>query len=132
ILLVISGGRDQERPEATAPRRPAPGPPAPRPRPAARTLTVGVTEANANLIASRQARPDVGAFTPWRDRLSALRPRYFRLAVDWAQLQPDPNGPIHWDKPAGGCMRGQPPCVPYAGLRDVLRAVRSQQQDIGR
>ena len=131
ILLVTSGGQDQERPEATAPRRPAPAPPAPRPRPAALTLAVGVTEANANLIVSRQARPDVGAFTPWRDRLAALRPRYFRLAVDWAQLQPDPNGPIHWDKPADGCMRGQPPCVPYAGLRDVLRAVRSQQQAIG-
>jgi hypothetical protein len=124
ILLLTSGGGGEKRPEPTAP-------PAPRPRPAARTLAIGLTEANANLIVNREARPDVGALGAWRDRLAALRPRYFRLAVDWAQLQPHRDGPIEWDKPADGCMRGQPPCVPYAGLRDVLRAVRSQQQAVG-
>ena len=30
--------------------------------------------------------------------------------------------------PADGCMRGTPPCAPFSGIRDVLRAVASQQK----
>jgi hypothetical protein len=131
-VVIASGGDHEQRERAQPPARAPARPPAPPPAGGrGRSLAVGITEANANLIISRQARPDVGALSPWRDRLAALRPRYFRLAVDWAQLQPDPNGPIQWDKTADGCMRGQPPCVPYGGLRDVLRAVRSEQQAIG-
>ena len=71
---------------------------------------------------------DVGAFGPWRDRFEALKPPLYRLAVDWAALQPSPDGPIDWTKASDGCMRGMQPCRPYNGIRDTLRAIRSQQQ----
>jgi hypothetical protein len=43
-------------------------------------------------------------------------------------LQPDPGRPPQWAAPADGCMRGRPPCAAFAGIREVLRAVASQQR----
>jgi hypothetical protein len=60
-----------------------------------------------------------------------LRPGWYRLAVDWSALQPSPGRAADLAKTEDGCMRGQPPCGAYAGIRDVLRAVRSQQQAHG-
>lgn len=68
---------------------------------------------------------------PWRDRVQALKPAYYRLFVDWAKLQPVAGVPPDFDIPGDGCMRGSPPCAPFSGLRDVLRAVRSQQRATG-
>jgi hypothetical protein len=101
----------------------APAPPAPDPA-FGGGLAVGLTETNANLFWRGH---DDGAFAPWRDRVEAIRPRLFRLLVDWAQLQPSPVAPPAWTKPDLGCARSVAPCAPFAGLRDVLRAVRSQQ-----
>jgi hypothetical protein len=46
------------------------------------------------------------------------------VLVDWARLQPEPGAPPELAKPNDGCMRGISPCLPWAGLRDTLRAVR--------
>jgi hypothetical protein len=136
VLAAPSGDADDPpaRPATRAERPDAsPAPPAAEPRRPAprRELAIGLTEANANLLFTSQERPDVGALGPWRDRVAALRPRYFRLPVDWSQLQPSSDAQPQWELPADGCQRGGGPCAGYAGIRDVLRAVRSQQQATG-
>ena len=88
-------------------------------------LAIGMTEINPDLFWHGK---DVGSFTPWRDRLEALKPPLYRLTVDWASLQLSPDAPINWTKPSDGCMRGLQPCRPYNGIRDTLRAIRSEQQ----
>jgi len=88
-------------------------------------LAIGMTEINPDLFWHGK---DVGAFKPWRDRLEALKPPLYRMAVDWASLQPSADGPIDWTKPSDGCMRTLQPCRPYNGIRDTLRAIRSQQK----
>jgi len=90
---------------------------------------MGLTETRPTLLWSRAAQPDPPAgLGPWRDRLAALRPRYYRLLVDWAAIQPDPARLPDWTVATDGCERGRPPCQAFAGIRDVLRAVASQQQ----
>ena len=76
---------------------------------------------------SRAARPAYD-LAPWRDRLEDLRPQVYRLPVDWAQLQPSPGRPANLAKTEDGCGRGVPPCGAYDGIRDELRAVKTQQQ----
>jgi hypothetical protein len=88
-------------------------------------LAVGMTEINPDLFWHGK---DVGAFGPWRDRLEAIKAPLYRMAVDWASLQPKPDGPVDWTRRSDGCMRGLQPCRPYDGIRDTLRAIRSQQQ----
>jgi hypothetical protein len=125
VALGACGGSDH-RTSTTAstpespPARPAPADIAP-----GGGLAIGMTEINPDLFWHGK---DVGAFTPWRDRFEALKPPLYRLAVDWASLQPQADGPIDWTKPSDGCMRAIPPCRPYNGIRDTLRAIRSQQQ----
>jgi hypothetical protein len=90
---------------------------------------MGLTETRPTLLWSREAQPALpAAFAPWRDRLAALKPRYFRLMVEWSVLQPDPAQPPNWTLPSDGCERGRPPCLPFNGIRDLLRAVASQQK----
>jgi hypothetical protein len=116
-LLASACGGDRETRS-----RPAAAPPPPD------GLAIGLTENNASLLWRAGSGPRLAPeLASWRDRLSALRPRYFRLAVDWSVLQPDPRRPPDWELPADGCMRGRPPCAPFSGIRDVLRAVASQQ-----
>jgi hypothetical protein len=126
-LAACGGSSGGQRTASTRTAATTPRPrPAPAPDPAfGGGLAVGLTETNANLIWHGR---DVGAFGPWRDRVEAIRPTLFRLLVDWAQLQPSPAVPPAWTKPDLGCARGVPPCGPFSGLRDVLRAVRSQQE----
>jgi hypothetical protein len=50
--------------------------------------------------------------------------------LDWAALQPTP-GPPRFDLPNAGCMRALKPCLPYAGLRDQLRALATRQRQGG-
>jgi hypothetical protein len=88
-------------------------------------LAIGMTEINPDLFWHGK---DVGAFGPWRDRLEALKPPLYRLAVDWSSLQPTRGAPVDWTKASDGCMRGLQPCRPYSGIRDTLRAIRSEQQ----
>jgi hypothetical protein len=54
-----------------------------------------------------------------------------RLSIDWAALQPSPDQPPDWGKPNDGCDRGQPPCMPYDGIRELLKAIHSAQQAQG-
>jgi hypothetical protein len=88
-------------------------------------LAIGLTEINPDFFWHGK---DVGAFARWRDRVEALKPPLFRLTVDWATLQPSPDAPVDWTKHSDGCMRGSQPCRPYDGIRDTLRAIRSEQQ----
>jgi hypothetical protein len=139
VALVVRGSDDPPGPPEPPATRAAPPPPrtetapAPAPEPARpRPLVTGLSERNANLLWSRAARPELPpGFGPWRDRVEALRPRYYRLMVDWAGLQPDPGRPPALDQPDDGCLRDIGPCGEFAGMRDVLRAVRSQQEANG-
>jgi hypothetical protein len=125
LAAVLAAGGDEARDRA-APTRPSEGPRAEEPRDSG--LAVGLSDRNANLL---WAGPRGGDFEPWRERVEALRPRWYRLMVDWSQLQPVRDGPFLFDQPDNGCLRDRPPCRPFAGMRDVLRAVRSQQRAHG-
>ena len=120
-MLLVRGSDDRPRPVVPA-TTPAPQPAAP-PR-----LAIGLAELNPHLIAPGEA-PD--GFGPWRDRVAALRPQWFRLLVDWSKLQPAAGSPPSFDAVEDGCLRGQPPCAAYAGLRDRLRALRARQRADG-
>ncbi len=88
---------------------------------------MGLTEANPHLI-SPTGDP---AFAPWRDHLARLRPRFVRVLVTWAALQPRPDAPPDFAVPADGCARGSAPCAPSRGLRDLLTAIRDRQEADG-
>jgi len=123
----------QNRGGGPSPSVPAGPPPAPPPKippqGLGEGLAVGLTETRANLLWSREAQPELpDGLGPWRDRLAALRPRYYRLMVDWARIQPQAGQPPNWTMPDDGCQRGQPPCAAFSGIRDTLRAVASQQK----
>jgi hypothetical protein len=132
VVALLIEGRDRDEPRAPEPvptAPPAQEAPASPAAPPGEGLAVGIGETQASLLWSPAAQPALpGGLGPWRDRLSALRPRYFRLAVDWARIQPDPAQPPNWTLPDDGCRRGQPPCAPFAGIAETLRAVASQQQ----
>jgi hypothetical protein len=121
LIVVLDEGSTPPPPTATtAP----PSPAAPRP-PGTPGLVAGITEANPHLVAPG-AQP--GAFAPYRDALAALGPRYLRILVDWRRVQPSPSAPPDWRQPADGCLRGAPPCAPFNGIADELRAARAAGQ----
>ena len=97
--------------------------------PPGRSLGIGITEANPALVWSARDRPaEPPPFAQRRDQLAAARPDYYRLQIDWAAVQPRPDSPPNWEVPQTGCERATPPCAPFAGVRDQLRAVRSAQR----
>jgi hypothetical protein len=124
VALGACGGNDHKSStNATSTPSPAQKPAAPvAPKGG---LAIGLSEINPNLFWHGK---DVGQFGPWRDRLEALKPPLFRLAVDWASLQPSPDAPVDWSRRSDGCMRGLGPCQPYDGIRDTLKAIHTQQQ----
>ncbi len=87
-------------------------------------LAVGITEPNPNLVSAGTVAP---AFAPWRDALGRMRPAYYRLLLDWASLQPDPERPLQLANPDAGCLRAVP-CAGWGGLRDQLRALATRQR----
>jgi hypothetical protein len=91
---------------------------------------LGLTEDNADLLwsPSSPSRPGGAAFQPAREQLTALHPRYIRLLVDWAALQPDRERPADLLGPVDGCARTVGPCAPYAGIRGELAAIATQQR----
>jgi len=103
-------------PTLATPKPPAPAPP---------RLGIGLTEFNANLLQHGDVSP---AFAPWRAKVEALRPRWFRLVVRWDQAMPTPSSTPSFTHPEDGCVRGIPPCAPFAGVRALLQAVASQQR----
>lgn len=68
------------------------------------------------------------AFARARTQLTALHPRYVRLLIDWAAVQPDAGRPPQLEGRVSGCARTIGPCGPYAGVRDELAAIASQQR----
>jgi hypothetical protein len=98
--------------------------------PPARGPAFGLTEDNADLLwnPADPAAPGGAGFQAARQRLTALHPRYVRLLVDWAALQPDANRAPSLQAPVDGCARSVAPCGIYAGLRDQLAAIASQQR----
>jgi hypothetical protein len=94
-------------------------------------LAVGVTEFNANLIASPGQREVPPPWTAARDALGAIRPAYFRLVIDWASIQPSAEARADLSAPHAGCMRATGPCLGWAGVRDQLRALASRQREGG-
>ena len=98
--------------------------------PAARGPAFGLTEGNAGLLRNPAdpAPPGAAVFQAARERLTALHPRYVRLLVDWAALQPDADRAPSLEGPVDGCARSIGPCGAYAGLRGELAAIASQQR----
>jgi hypothetical protein len=122
---VLVAGRGAEPPAPGPPRAqtaPAPREPGPPPPLGSDRLATGLAEQNPGLFAP--AVPE--RFAAWRDRTVALRPRVFRLLVDWARLQPSADRPPDLAAPNAGCLRDVEPCAPYAGVRDQLRALRDR------
>lgn len=95
-----------------------------------RGAAVGLTEDNAELLwaPSSGARPGGSALQSAREQLTAIHPRYIRLLVDWAALQPRADRPVSLAEPVDGCARAVSPCTPYAGIREELEAVATQQR----
>jgi hypothetical protein len=128
VFVTACGGGGGEKTTSTSASTPAKPPPAkqaPTDVAPGGGLAIGLTEINPDLFWHGK---DVGDFDPWRDRAEALKPQVYRLTVDWATLQPSPDAPVDWTRASDGCMRGMKPCRPYSGIRDTLRAIRSQQQ----
>ena len=124
---------------ATAPVSPAPnqsttalpasGPTGPT---SAERLALGITEDNANLLWSPSgAHQPPAAFQDAQRELTALHPAYVRLLVDWAALQPRPDQAPALEGTVDGCAREVGPCGSYAGLREELAAIASQQRSTG-
>jgi hypothetical protein len=91
---------------------------------------LGLTEDNAELLRNPSFGPRRGGATlrTAREQLTAIHPRYIRLLVDWAALQPQADRPASLGEPIDGCARAVAPCTPYAGIRDELAAVATQQR----
>jgi hypothetical protein len=127
LAVALAGcGGSSEPPAITHATIRTPALPAPKaPPPAQPRLGIGRTEFNANLLAHGDAPP---AFVPWRDKVEALQPRWFRLVVPWSVAQPQPGLAPSFTHPEDGCVRGLPPCGPFSGVRALLQAVASQQK----
>lgn len=115
---------------------PTPLPPSAAPTPEATpvdggTLAIGITEPNPSLIWPAGAHDAPALFAPWRDAVAELRPHFYRLQLDWAQLQPGPDTPIHAQRDQPGCMRDVLPCAPWRGLDEQLRALAARQAQGG-
>lgn len=124
VVLVTTGGDEPSSPRATTPVTTAPAPPPP---PDPLTLSIGLTEQNPALFGG-----DVPLeFVDWRDRTVALKPQVYRLLVDWSKLQPNVGAPPDFAYAQDGCLRGRGPCAPYAGIRDILKAVKARQASDG-
>src|SRR5262249_48477615 len=66
-----------------------------------------------------------------RDALKAIHPKFYRLVIDWAHVQPTADAPADMAKPETSCLRDQPPCLGYFGIRDQLKALASRQRQGG-
>jgi hypothetical protein len=107
LLLASCGGGEERKPAPPAP------PEAPR-------FAIGIDERNPALLAPGDQPPP---FARFRDALHALKPAYVRVLIDWSAVQPEAERPPDFAALKDGCARGAPPCAPYHGIRDTLRAV---------
>lgn len=90
----------------------------------------GLTEDNAELLwpPASSAAPGGPLFDAARERLTELHPRYIRLLIDWAALQPVRDRPPELAAPTDGCARAVGPCAGYRGIRAELAAIAAQQR----
>ena len=94
----------------------------------------GLTEDNAQLLldpAAPATLPWASAAAPFqlaRRELTALRPTYLRLFLDWQALQPQAGRAADLAGPVSGCARTVGPCGPYPGLAGELAAIASRQR----
>jgi hypothetical protein len=94
-----------------------------------RHLAVGISEQNPNFFSASPQIPQ--PFARWRDQLAKMQPALYRLVVYWPSLQPNADAPPDLEGINGGCLRDKPPCAPYAGVRDQLRALATRQKEGG-
>lgn len=121
--LVALAGCGASEANRTTEQTPAAAPSALRP------FQLGLTEQNPALIAPGEAP---AGFAPWRDAVAALKPDHYRILVDWAALQPDPNMPADLAGGRDGCAReGVGPCAPSAGLRAQFEAAKAARAAAG-
>ena len=135
-VVVGGGGEGPVRPpipppQIAPPRPPVAGEPAPERVPSAGRLAIGLDEYNAGLLYAGGTREVDPGLEPFRARVEALRPAYYRLSIDWSKLQPSPRGRVQLAKLEDGCDRGIAPCGTFAGVRERLRAVGTQQRATG-
>jgi len=127
LAVVLAGCGGSSAPH-TLTAASVPQPKLPRPKPSAPKqprLGVGLTEFNANLLNHGATPP---AFAPWRNKVEALHPRWFRLIVQWDTAVPSPAAAPDFAHPEDGCVRGIAPCAPFSGVRALLQAIASQQR----
>jgi hypothetical protein len=91
-------------------------------------LLLGITEDNANLLGVNTLPQTDSAFAVAQTAFSALRPRFVRLLINWAKLQPQANQLPALAANDSGCLRALTPCAPYAGLAGELAALASRQR----
>src|SRR5581483_11366558 len=71
----------------------------------------GITEDDANVLWSPEASHQPGtAFRSAQQQLTALKPTYLRVLIDWAALQPTSGQPPQLSQPTDGCDRQADPC----------------------
>jgi hypothetical protein len=128
VVVVLVGGKGSPpvspSPEPTPAPLPALDAVAPGP-----SLAVGITEPNPSLVAAPLTRSVPPEFERWRDALAAVHPAVYRLVIPWSSVQPRPAATPNLSLLNGGCMRQIPPCAPFAGVRDQLRALASRQKE---
>ncbi len=88
---------------------------------------MGITEANPVFVWPAPHRVDA-PYVRWRDELERMRPSHYRLVVDWAAIQAQPDAAPNFDLQGSGCSRAGQPCAPWAGLREQLRALAARQR----
>lgn len=118
--LVVGGCGNGEpvTPEARAQQ--SPPPPI-----QARGLATGLTDFSPYLLGPV---PGSAVLRPWQARAGELQPAVIRLSVLWSQVQPRSYRPPNWSVRERGCARGLRPCVPWAGVRAQLRAIRARRR----
>ena len=133
VVLVAVLARDDEPPAPWPGPTPTPTPErAPLDTPAAGpSLAVGITELNPNLFAPDEVITPPADWARWRDELVRIRPELYRLVIEWNFIQPAAGAPANLALWTGGCLRDKPPCAPYNGIRDQLRALAARQREGG-
>jgi hypothetical protein len=132
-VIVLSSGDEPAPPPAAPTATPAATPaPAALDEPAdGPSLAVGITEPNANLISTGFTASLPSIWQRRRDELAAIHPAVYRFVVLWSSVQPRPAAAPNLALANGGCSRTIPPCAPWAGIRDELRALAARQKEGG-
>jgi hypothetical protein len=122
VALVACGGSDHK-----PPKKPLASRAVTKAEKPLRGLAIGLTEPNPNFLFPPEEHQVPAPFARWQGEVNAMRPGFYRLVLDWPSLEPQPGKP-NFEAPNAGCLRANPPCAAYAGLRDQLAALAAQQK----